>query len=109
MSAHSRILDLQKEVVNLQEKVEESQSKMARLEKRATQREVQLGQLEGELVRKDELFSQTKEELLNDTADAYGAGFEDAMAQVACAHPKVDLSQTGLTNRVVDGQLVAKE
>jgi len=109
MSAHSRILDLRKEVVALQEKAEESQAKMAMLEERATQREVQFGQLEGELVRKEELFIQTKEELLNDAADAYGVGFEDAMAQVVCAHPGVDLSQIGLTKQVVDGQLVAKE
>jgi len=79
---------------------------MARLEERATQQEVRLGQLEGELVCKDELFSQIKEELTSDAVGAYGAGFEDAMAQIACVHPGVDLSQTGLTKRVVDGQLV---
>ena len=33
---------------------------MARLEEKATQQEVQLGQLEGELARKDEFFNQTK-------------------------------------------------
>jgi len=60
---------------------------MARLEERATQQEVRLGQLEGELVRKEEIFNQTKEELTNDVVDAYAAGFEDTMAQVACAHP----------------------
>ena len=69
-----------------------------------------LGQLEGELVRKDELFNQTKEELTNDAADSYAAGFEDAKAQVACAYPGVDLSQTGLSKKIVDGRLVdAKE
>jgi len=62
--------------------------------------------LEGELVRKDELFSEIKEELTNDTIGAYSAGFEDAMAQVACLHPGVDLSLTGLTKRVIDGQLI---
>jgi len=82
------------------------QAKMARLEERATQQEVSLGQLEGELVRKDELFSQMKEELDSDAARAYGAEFEDVMAQVACVHPGVDLSQIGLTKRIVDGQLV---
>jgi len=67
---------------------------------------MRLGQLEGELVRKDELFSDIKEELTNDVAGAYGAGFEDAMAQVACVHPGVDLSQTDLTKRIIDEQLV---
>ena len=28
------------------------------------------------------------------------------MAHVACVHPGVDLSQIGLTKRIVDGQLV---
>jgi len=69
---------------------------MTRLEERATQQEVRLGQLEVELVRKDELFSEIKEELTNDVFGAYGIGFEDAMAQVACVHPGMDLSQTGL-------------
>ena len=78
---------------------------MTRLEERATQQEVQPCQLEKELVRKDELFG-LKEELTSEAVGAYGAGFEDAMAQVDCVHPGVDLSQTGLTKRVVDGQLV---
>jgi len=83
---------------------------MARLEERATQQEVQLGQMEEELVHKDELFNQTKEELTNNVVDAYATGFEDAMAQVAYAHPTVDLSQIGLSKKIVDGKLVnAKE
>ena len=49
-----------------------------------------LGQLEGELVRKDELFSEIKEELTHDVVGPYGVGFEDAMAQVACVHLGVD-------------------
>jgi len=53
---------------------------MARLEERATHQEVRLGQLDGELVRKDELFSEIKEELTNDTGGAYGVEFEDAIA-----------------------------
>jgi len=110
LSVHVKVLSLRNEVIDLQEKAEESQAKMARLEKRATQHEVRLGQLEGEFVRKDELFNQTKEELTNDVTDSYAIGFEDAMAQVVCAHPEVDLSQTDLSKKIVDGQLVnAKE
>ena len=49
-------------------------------------------------------------ELTNDASDAYAAGFEDAIVQVSGAHPGVDLSQTGLSKKIVDGQLVnAKE
>ena len=36
-------------------------------------------------------------------------GFEDAIAQIACVHPGMDLSQFDVTKWVVDGQLVAKE
>jgi len=60
---------------------------MARVKERATQQEVRLGQLEGELVRKDKLFSEIKEELTSDVVGAHSAGFEDAMAQVAYVHP----------------------
>jgi len=106
LSAHAKILPLRNEVIVLQDKVEDTQAKMVRLEERATQQEVRLGQLEGELVRKDEVFSEIKEELTNDVVGAYGVRFEDAMAQVACVNPGVDLSQTGLTKRIVDGQVV---
>ena len=87
LSDHAKVLSLRNKVTNLQEKVEESQAKMAKLEERATQQEVRLGQLEGELVRKDELFNQTKEEFTNDASNSYAVGFEDAMAQVVYAHP----------------------
>jgi len=62
--------------------------------------------LKEELVRKDEHFLQTKDELTRDAAKSYAAGFEDALAQVAYVHPGVDLSQTGLTKTIVDGKLV---
>jgi len=64
-------------------------------EEMAQQKEV-LVKLKEELAHKDELFQQTKDELTSDSADSYVAGFEDAMAQVACVHLEVDLSQTGL-------------
>jgi len=96
-------------VIELKEKVEETQVKMAKLEERASQRELQLVQLEGELAQKVELFKQTEEELTTDAANAYGAEFEDAMAQVACVHPEMDLSPFEVTKRVVDRQLVAKD
>ena len=76
----------------MEEKVEEVQTKMAKMEERATQREVQLGQVDVELAQKIELFKQTEEELTNDVADAYDAGFQDAITQFACVHPEVDLS-----------------
>ena len=65
--------------------------------------------MEGELAEKVELFKKTEEELTNNAADAYGEGFQDAMVQFACVHPKVDLSQFAESKWVVDGQLVPKE
>jgi len=81
---------------------------MAKLEERTTQQEVQLGRVEGELAQKIELFNKTEVELIEDAADAYGAGFEDALAQVACVHPEMDLSPFASSKRVVDGQLAPR-
>jgi len=89
----------------MEEQAEGEKAKMAKLEERATQQEVQLGRVEGELAQKIELFNKTEAELIEDVADAYGAGFEDALAQVACVHPEMDLSPFATLKRVVDGHL----
>jgi len=96
-------------VVDLEEKVEGMQTQMAKLDERATQHEVQLGQVEVELGEKVEFFKKTEEELNNDVVDAYGEGFQDAMAQFACVHPEVGLSPFSESKCVVDGQLVLRE
>jgi len=96
-------------VVDLKEKVEEAQAKMAKLEERATKREVQLRQVEGELAQKVELFKKIEEELTNDVVDAYGEGFQDAMAPFSCVHYEVDFSPFAKTKWVVDGQLMPRE
>jgi len=85
LQLESKILPLRNKVVDL----EGAQAKMAKLVERATHREVQFAQVEGELAQKIELFKHTEEELTN---DVYGVVFEDAMAQVACVHPEMDLS-----------------
>jgi len=101
----AKILPLRNNVVDLKGKVEEMQVKLAKLEERATQREVLLGMVEGELAERVELFRKTEEELTNDAADAYGEGFQDAIAQFAYVHPEV-FSESKF---VVDGQLVLRE
>jgi len=106
LGAQAKVLTLRTEIIGLKEKAEESQEKVARLEEKSSQQEERLAKLEEELARKDELFKQTKEEHTNDVADAYAVGFEDAMAQVSCVHPGVDLSQTGLAQKVAGEQLV---
>jgi len=73
------------------------------------QQKVKLARLNKELARKDEIFQQTKDELTNNATDSYAMGFEDAMAQVACVHHGVDLSQTGFNKTIADGQLVDTE
>ena len=105
----AKILPLRTNVIELKGLVEEMTEKMARMEERATQREVLLGQVEGELTENVESFKKTEEELTNDTVDAYGKGFQDAITQFACVHPEVDLIAFGEFKCVVDGQLVMRE
>ena len=104
-----KILPIRNNTVKLEGQVEEMKAKMTKLEERATQWEVLLGQVEGELAEKVELLKKTKEELTNDVADAYGEGFQDAIAQFACVHPEVDLAPFSESKYVVDGQLVPRE
>ena len=72
-------------------------------------RDKEVARQRDEMAQKDELLQKTKDQLMSDAADSYAAGFEDAMAQVTCVHPEVDLSQMGLGKAVVDGQLVDVE
>ena len=71
-------------MVSLKEEVAQLKEKSTKLEEefkeKSSQLNEQLAKLKEELTRKDELFQQTKEELTNDVAEAYAAGFEDAMA-----------------------------
>jgi len=87
-------------VIALEEQAEETKAKMVKLEERATNQEVQLGRVERELSQ--------QAELIKDAADAYVGGFEDALAQVACVHPEIDISPFAVSKRVVDEQLAPK-
>jgi len=93
-------------VVELEEQAEATKAKMAKLEERTVSREVQLGRLEKEHAEKTEHFQKDEAKLLEDAADGYGGGFEDALAQIACVHPEWDLTPLSTLKRVVDGQLV---
>jgi len=95
-------------VVELEEEAEVTKAKMAKLEERATNQEVQLGRVEGELTQQAEAFKKTEAELIEDVADAYPTGFEDALALVACVHPEMDTSPFATSNRVIDGQVVPR-
>ncbi|KAK7331529.1 hypothetical protein VNO80_31206 [Phaseolus coccineus] len=52
----------------------------------------EMGQLKEEMARKEELYQKSNDDLTNEATEAYGAGFGDGIAQVACVHPGVDLS-----------------
>jgi len=112
----TKILPLHTRGVELEDLVVELKGKVANLEERATQREVLLGQVEGKLAEKTESlagtiesFRRTEEELTNDVVEAYGEGFQDVVAQFACAHPEVDLTLFGESKCVVDDQIVPRE
>jgi len=104
----AKILPLRNRVIDLEEQAEGAKAKMPKLEERATQQEVQLGRVEGELAQQTELFKKTEAKLIEDVADVYGAGFEDAFAQVACVHPEMDINPFVASKRVVDGQLAPR-
>jgi len=113
---------LRAQEVELQEEVAANKAKMVNLEEHTVDREVQLGKVEAKLTEKAEALEKAKEELtvqaedfkkakaelLDDAADAYAAGFEDALAQVACKHPEMDISPFATANHIVDGQIVPR-
>ena len=106
---YARNTDLQAEVDDLTEKLGSRDEEVAHLKEKSAQLEEEMGRLKEELVHKDELFQQTKDELTGDVDGAYAAGFEDAIAQVACVDLGMDLSQTGLTKVIAYGKLVDAE
>ena len=104
----SRVLPLRYKVVEMESEAEATKVQRAKLEERAMNQEVQLGRAEAELTQQAENFKKAEAELIEDVADAYATGFEDALAQVACAHPEMDASLFATSNRVVDGQIVPR-
>jgi len=81
----SKVLPLRTRAVELEREVEVTKAKMTKLEERATNQEVQLGRVEAEHTQQAENFKKAEAKLIEDVADAYVAGFKDALAQVACA------------------------
>ena len=64
--------------------------------------------MEAELLQKAKRFEEAEPELTEDAIDAYDAGFEDALAQVACVHPEMGASPFVVSNPVVNGQIVPR-
>ena len=99
----ARVLPLQIRVFELEEAAEVSKSKITRLERRSIDREVQLGQVEVELHQQAKRLEEAEVELTEDVLDAYDAGFGDTLAQVACAHPGMDITPFTTSNCVENG------
>jgi len=104
----AKILPLQIWVIELEEAAEASKAKMARLEERSINREVHLGHVEAELLQQAKRFEEVEAELTEDVVDAYDMGFEEALAQVACAYLEMDASPFATSNRVVNEQIISR-
>ena len=118
----SRVLPLRVELADLKDTLKEKEKKITNLEGRSVTREVHLGKVEGELAACQEALKEKTEalaahvekakeveaELLTDGTEAYGAGFEDALTQVACKHLEVDVAFFTPDNYVADGNIVPR-
>jgi len=67
-----------------------------------------LAKAEKEMVAQAGGFKRVETELLDDAADAYAAGFEDALSQVVCEHPEMDTSNFATANHVFEGHIVPR-
>ena len=118
----AKVVPLRTQVVGLEEETVANKARMVKLEERATEWEVKLGMVEAELTAQTEAlekakaeltiqveaFGRVKEELIDDAANTYATGFEDALAQVVCKHLEVDVSPFATSNHIVDGQIVPR-
>jgi len=95
-------------VCELEEADEESQSKILRLEQRSISRDVQLSRAEVELHQQAKRFEEVEAELTGDVLDAYDEGFKNSLAQIVCAHPRMDITPFTVSNRVENRQIVPR-
>ena len=64
--------------------------------------------MEAELHQQAKRFEEAEAELTGDVLDAYVEGFIDALAQVACTHPRMDITPFTVSNHVENGQIVPR-
>ena len=133
----AKLVPLHEKVVEMTAAAEASKVHTSNLETRCTPQEVNLGKVEGELAAKNEAFNllqaeftkqtealavvqkelasqaersqKVEKELLEDGAHAFAAGFEEALSQVACENPGVNVSNCAPTKEGVDGKIVPLE
>jgi len=68
-----------------------------------------MANMEKEMAAQAERSKKVERELLDDVANAYAAGFEDALSQVICEHPEMDTSNYATANHVVKGRIVPRD
>ena len=68
-----------------------------------------LANIEKEMAAQAERSKKVERELLDDAADAYAVGFEDALSQDVCEHPEMDTSNYATANHVVKGRIVPRD
>jgi len=68
-----------------------------------------LADMEKKLASQAERSQKDKNELLDDAEDAFAAGFEEALSQVVCEHPEMDVSNYAPVNHVVEGKVVPRD
>jgi len=130
----AKLVPLHEQIVVMTAAAEASKTHTSNLEARCTSQEVNLGKPEDELAAKNEAFNllqteftkqtealaavqkelasqaersqKVEKELLEDGAHAFTAGFEEALSQVACENPGVNVSNCAPTKEVVDGKIV---
>jgi len=104
----AKIMPPRTRTIELNDIVVELKGKVVDLESRGTQPEILLGQVEGQLAEKTKSFRRAEEELINDVVATYDEGFQDVVAQFACAYPEIDPSLFDESKCVVDGQIVPR-
>ena len=74
-----------------------------RVEKEALEKQVASGDATIEELEKD------KKALIQDMAGTFVEGFQEALAQVVCTNPGIDISNCDSTHHIVDGEVVPLE
>jgi len=62
-----------------------------------------------ELASQAEQFRKAEQELIQDAESAFADGFAEALAQAACANPRINVSECSPFNEIVEGKIVPLE
>jgi len=102
-------VNLGKVEVDLAAKNEAFDIMKAELTKQLAEKAGTLADMGKELASQAEHSQKVEKELLDDAADAFAAGFEEALSQVVYEHPEMDVSNYAPVNHVVKGKVVPRD